>query len=278
MKNKIIMMLSAAFLLTTLSAYAQVNTYAAKERIKKQDSTGFIQALEQERQKKEAKNHKITCPENDLKCVCKEDTYCKDYVLLSSISDIPWETIVENTKDITDYKTALYQKKYNIVHNIGTDRAKIIVLVFETYKLFNTQYSDFQSYLNALTDIPLMKASIITLLVDQETNLKKLSDKEKEELQNFNKMVENAPVCSPNLNVKKYNIKNFCVLDKNLEDPLILIGITKAFMRKENSGKNGSIQNKNEFNPIFFNPKIIKKQNTQPQEEETSEEGVIASL
>ena len=68
------------------------------------------------------------------------------------------------------------------------------------------------------------------------------------------------------------------MLDKNLEDPLILIGITKAFMRKENSGKNGSIQNKNEFNPIFFNPKIIKKQNTQPQEEETSEEGVIASL
>lgn len=216
MKNKIIMMISAALLLTTLSAYAQIQAPNAKGQIMQQDSANLGKALEQEKIKQTA-----NCPENDTVCVCGENKYCKDYILLLQNYNTPWEKIVKNTKNIKDFKTALYQKKYEMVNKIGTDKAIKAVLVLEVWQLKNAldlEKDTTKAITNYLADMPvtfdtLSSLEFITSVTAARKDTVKHPVSEQKAISQLMVAFKKATLCPADLNVNNYNLDKLCVIN-----------------------------------------------------------------
>ena len=157
MKNKIMLLISAALLLTITSAYAKdAKTDNQNTQVKNAISatmqendlnnlTNTIQDLKQTAEKDQLKNFVTE--------YCKEDKYCLDIVkLLEPKNKKELSEIFEIPELSKDYKQALYQIKMSLV--LTSYLAKNKVILFEAEKM--TEMADNnENLMDFITDMPL---------------------------------------------------------------------------------------------------------------------------
>ena len=281
MKNKIIMLLSAALLLTSISAFAKEITSQKTDIMNKPSVNEAVKnSLQKAYEENKAKGSN---PEEEIKKICKNDKYCIEagtffLFVIDSIgvdgSDVLSEEVLESLKDVKNYKQSLYLVKYT--SSINSLRHYLID--FEASKLEKlTEFDEIKAY---ILDMPMPYSSFIKAL-----NKMKATASSKKELdfvdsfmnkytgklfpQNYEKFKEedvleliksSNPFCPGNLIVDNYGYDNLCILPFQTA-----IRVPSNFNIKEPS----YIKTPHPY-------KIYKEENTKEEPKEETEEMIAA--
>ena len=214
MKFKMMMLISVALLITSISAYAKEANNTMEQTLTKvslsefftqQNSTEFANILNQVKQENEQSNTNETPIQ-----YCKGDQYCLDILFLFStlskeeITLDKFKTLLSAPHLSKDYKQALYQLKLSLYSREETKKA---VLIFETIKISNMveKTNAIELLLTFIKDIPVTDKTF--------NNVKKTMAGYPEIAKFIKTLPKNIPVCTSfDLNMRKYNKDNFCVL------------------------------------------------------------------
>ena len=219
MKFKMMMLISAALLITSVSAYAEgakntkeqtLTKASLSEFFTQQNSKELASILNEVKQEKEQSTTNETPAQ-----YCKGNQYCLDILLLfnifakEKITLDKFKTLLSAPNLSKDYKQALYQIKFSF--SIGSMETYKTVLVFETLKISNMvdKTNAIEPLLKFMKDIP---------VTDKTFSSVKKTMSGYPEIVNFIKTLpQNIPVCtSLDLDMHKYNKDNFCVLSNNI--------------------------------------------------------------
>ena len=225
MKNKIIFMISAALLLTSLSAFAEDTISSKTINIK---NTSVNNNIKNSLQNAYAENQaKESDPQEEIKAICKDNKYCLENASILSMLGFNSEELIYELKNIQDHKQKLYDMKYSI----STDAELYFgFITFEIPTL--TKITEFNKMKEYIIDMPATPTSFIFIL-------KKIKNtaKSQEEIKFVNSLIEkyagklfpqnfeeidgidfvnflesNEPYCPKNLNANNYGFDNLCFL------------------------------------------------------------------
>ena len=232
MKNKIILLLSLAFLLTSLNAFAKKMT-SQKTTIMDEEIKTFLQNAYEENKTRES------TPEAEIKAICKDDKYCLEYAEFIAFpeewKDLPYDDTFENLVEVlkNDVIKKPKQELYNLKYKSSTNHfvlAKATLIEFEASKLKKlTTFDEIKEY---VLDMPLTYSSFISALKKMKTTarskeeldfvdsfIKKYSGKLfRQDYENFKEadFVESIkssnPFCPESLIVDNYGYDNLCIL------------------------------------------------------------------
>ena len=209
MKNKIMMLISAALLLTITSAYAKdAKTENQNTQVKNAISatmqendlnnlTNTIQDLKQTAEKNQLKNFVTE--------YCKEDKYCLDIVkLLEPKNKKELAEIFEIPELSKDYKQALYQIKMSLV--LTSYLAKNKVILFEAEKMREMADNN-ENLMDFITDMPLTEEMFAIMRIAEVEDTAEF----------MSTLPEKMPYCNDmNLDMHKYNKDNMCVISEQI--------------------------------------------------------------
>jgi len=209
MKNKIMLLISAALLFTITSAYAkETKTENQNTQVKNaisatmqekdlKDLTNTIQELKQN-----AEKDKLNNPITEY---CKGDKYCLDIIkLLEPQNKKELAEIFEIPELSKDYKQALYQIKVSLV--LTSFLAKHKVILFEAEKMKDMAENN-ENLMDFITDMPLTEEMFVIMRAA-----------ELEDTAEFMKTLpEQIPYCNDmNLDMHNYNKDNLCVISERI--------------------------------------------------------------
>ena len=209
MKNKIMLLISAALLLTITSAYAKdAKTENQNTQVKNTISatmqendlnnlTNTIQDLKQTAEKNQLKNFVTE--------YCKEDKYCLDIVkLLEPKNKKELAEIFEIPELSKDYKQALYQIKMSLV--LTSYLAKNKVILFEAEKMREMADNN-ENLMDFITDMPLTEEMFAIMRIAEVEDTAEF----------MSTLPEKMPYCNDmNLDMHKYNKDNMCVISEQI--------------------------------------------------------------
>lgn len=209
MKNKIMLLISAALLLTITSAYAKdAKTENQNTQVKNAISatmqendlnnlTNTIQDLKQTAEKNQLKNFVTE--------YCKEDKYCLDIVkLLEPKNKKELAEIFEIPELSKDYKQALYQIKMSLV--LTSYLAKNKVILFEAEKMREMADNN-ENLMDFITDMPLTEEMFAIMRIAEVEDTAEF----------MSTLPEKMPYCNDmNLDMHKYNKDNMCVISEQI--------------------------------------------------------------
>ena len=209
MKNKIMLLISAALLLTITSAYAKdAKTDNQNTQVKNAISatmqendlnnlTNTIQDLKQTAEKNQLKNFVTE--------YCKEDKYCLDIVkLLEPKNKKELSEIFEIPELSKDYKQALYQIKMSLV--LTSYLAKNKVILFEAEKMKEMAENN-ENLMDFITDMPLTEEMFAIMRIAEVEDTAEF----------MSTLPEKMPYCNDmNLDMHKYNKDNMCVISEQI--------------------------------------------------------------
>lgn len=231
MKNKIIMMISAALLLTSLSAFAQVDSTSKVDSIvtiKLMDDATYeklkanlahaqeFAANPIERKVWHGFPYKAGGPSlekplfsnEEITSLCGDNQYCKWNIILLETSYATFKKgqIIDYIKRVKDYKQALYTNIQKDPWGIGLGNVER-----EQRKVLNS----FKAIQEATSDFPTTQFE----LIDRIKKLIKYYNGTKEQKDFIKELITAIDVdaiksCSKYLdNVNNYSLKSFCLLD-----------------------------------------------------------------
>lgn len=235
MKNKIILMLSAALVLTSISAFAEKIT-AQKTNIMNKPSVN--EAVKNSLQKAYEENKaKESNPEDEIKKICKNDKYCIEYAEFlaypNKLKDLPkdedFEIFLDEIYTVRyDPKQELYDQKYEA--SLSSLASLTNLIKFEESKLEKlTKFDEIKEY---ILDMPLPFASLIKAL----KKMKAIASSQKEldfvdafikkytgklfpkDYEKFDEaavveMIKSSnPFCPESLKIDYYDYDNLCIL------------------------------------------------------------------
>jgi hypothetical protein len=218
MKFKMMMLISAALLVTSVSAYAEgakntkeqtLTKASLSEFFTQQNSKELASILNEVKQEKEQSTTNETPAQ-----YCKGNQYCLDILLLFNIfakEEITldkFKTLLSAPNLSKDYKQALYQIKFSF--SIGSMETYKTVLLFESSKILQMipKANKIELMLKFIKEIPLTQKSF---------NIIKEEVTYPEVVAFIKTLPQNIPVCtSLDLDMHKYNKNNFCVISNNI--------------------------------------------------------------
>ena len=246
MKNKIIMLLSAALLLTSLSAFAEATissqTIDIKNASVNKDIKNSLQNAYDENQAKESDDIE------KIKSVCKNNQYCTTSALMMLRNGIALDKVLSDLRNVKDHKQNLYLVKRDSKNDsLLFTEIQQIMLISKPKKISSKNTSMFKELKNAVSspfnelknymmDVPLCSYSFALGFKKLKGNAE--SSKELKFIDSFVKKYPNpenpikedgtftnegpeynVPVCpekSENLDMSKYGYDNLCVIPCNM--------------------------------------------------------------
>ena len=248
MKNKIIMLLSAALVLTSISAFAKEIT---SQKTNIMNKTSVNEAVKNSLQKAYEENKaKESNPEDEIKEICKNDKYCIEYAAILPMLGFKSDELIYELRDIKDYKQELYNLKYSLSTN---SELYYGFLFFDSLRIY--AMTEFDQMKESIIDMPMTPVFFVGILKKMKSATK--SEKDKKFLdsllkkytgklfpQNFEEIditafsdfiKSNAPFCPKDLNVNDYGFDSLCFLPY----PLVINNPQgESIEIKQGSGKN----------------------------------------
>ncbi len=224
MKNKIMFLIFAALLFTSINTFAQVNEDVLNDFNEKVNQVK--QYTEEERRKANEEYAKELAkpwtthtlqegytrpqydpytppppyPEDVVSNICGEDKYCLEIATIWDYTGVPFEEASTKLKNIKDYKLFLYRMKYSkIVYDIETDKSGLIRSVKDA--------KDF------LMDMPTDETNLRMALY-RAIKYYKGTQEERDFIASIIPVLENLKFCPKNLKVSNYGLHNFCIIDE----------------------------------------------------------------